>query len=205
MSYRKWGLSLFLLAACHRERAPETYVPSDTTVLAGANLNKFRAWAPDTFSDASSLLVAFNGKDLLFIARGRQITLSGSPDAIRRATEHPNHSCDLCARAPHGDAWLVMRGGGPLPLSGNAANLNRLLRLTDWMTAAVTSGQKYAIDITAYCRSEDAARQFEETFRAAVTLAATAELADAVDVSRGGATVRINGSVSPDLIVRLLR
>ena len=210
------SLLLVALSACHRERRLESFVPPDTTVLAGADLDRIRSWVPDTFREATNVVVAFNGKDLLFLLRGNftqapmggtlvnpHFALVGPPDAVRAAIEHPSASCPLCDRAPspRPDVWAVMRGGGPLPLGGNAANVNHLLRLTDWLSAGATAGQKFDIEITAYCRSGDAASQFEETLRATLTLANI----DTADVNRDGLTVRIKGSASPELVGRLLR
>jgi hypothetical protein len=206
---------LVLLAACRHERDAATYIPADATVLAGAELSAIRKWVPDSLREASDAMVAYNGKDVLFILRGNftqapmggtlinpHLALAGSPEAIRAAQQSTGAS-SLLGLAPKRPVWLVARGGGSLPLTGNAANLNKLVRLTDYVTAGVNVGSRYDIEIEARCPSADAARQVEETVRAAFTLALPADVVNGVE--RSDSTVRVTASASPELIGKLLR
>ena len=182
---------------------------------------------------ASNALLVWSGQDLLAIARGAfreapagatllepGLAVSGSPDSVRSAAaQHRTGRAgapDLMARAasiaPGNQIWAVARGGTPLPLSGNLANLNRILRATEWTTlgARVDAGLEY--HGAAICATAEGARQIEESVRALISLAAVslsrqpdlATLLDTAQVSRANLTVRVSLSVPPAQAARLI-
>src|SRR5688572_1044145 len=98
-------------------------------MVAGVDVAALRATPlfaklPDSFREASYVLAAFDPPNLITASRvGNRISVTGPasqgpPDLLRHAP----------ANAP---LWLVARGDTPLPLTGNLANLNRLLEQTD--------------------------------------------------------------------------
>jgi hypothetical protein len=223
-----------------------TYIPADTLLLAGLNLDEVRA-SPlypkvppavralaEPLRDAGYLLLASNGRDIAAIARGRfreappgatlaahGLAVSGSPDSIRAAiAQHKtgrNGAPDLLARAASvadgKQIWMVARGGIPLPVAGNAANLNRLLRDTEYAAIALRIGSGIEVEATAIGRTEEAGREFEENLRAILTLAAAADarqpdlvaLIRSIQIRREDATVRVSFSGGPDSVANLFR
>jgi hypothetical protein len=183
--------------------------------------------------DAQYLLLASNGKDLLSMARGRfrdappgstlvapGLAAAGSPDSIRAAiAQHKtgrNGAPDLFARAASvadgKQFWMVARGGVPLPVAGNAANLNRLLRDTEYATVAARIDSRIEIEATAVGRTAEAGREFEESLRAILSLTAAASarqprlvaLIRSIQIRRDNRTVRVSLSAGPDAAVSLL-
>jgi hypothetical protein len=212
------------------------FLPADTIVLAGVDLDRLRT-APlysklpaavaavlGSINAASSALVAYNGKDLTVIARGHfpqappgatlaapNLAIFGSP--VRPAATGATALVALAEPIATGrQIWMVAQGGAPLPLSGNAENLNHLIQNSQsiTMTANLNSGLELAI--LALGRSDTAARTIEESFRAEVTLAAAAEarrpdlarLLKSVQIDRAGLTVRITLSADASAAARLL-
>jgi hypothetical protein len=184
--------------------------------------------------DAGYLLLASNGNGLLSIARGRfrqappgaalvapGLAVAGSPDSVRAAlAQHKTGRVgapDLLARAASlangKQIWMVARGGVPLPVTGNAANLNQLLRDTEYAAIAARIDSRIEIEVTAVGRTADAAREFEENLRAILTLTAAAsagqpdfvELIHSIRISREDRTVRVAVSGGPDAADRILR
>lgn len=178
-------------------------------------------------------LVVWIGQDLLVIARGafRQapagttllepgLAVSGSPDSVRAATaEHrTGHTGvpDLMARAadiaPGNQIWAVARGGIALPLSGNLANLNRVLRATQWTTLAAHVDAGLELHAATNCATAERAQQMEESVRGLISLAAVsltrqpdlAALLRSAAVSRGNADVRVSLSVPGAQAARLI-
>jgi hypothetical protein len=184
--------------------------------------------------DAGYLLLASNGKDLLSIARGRfrvappgatlvapGLAAAGSPDSVRAAiAQHKtgrDGAPDLLARAASladgKQIWMVARGGIPLPVTGNAANLNRLLRNTEYAVIAVRIDSRIEIEATAVGRTGEAGREFEENLRAILSLTAAADarqpdlvaLIHSIQIRREDRTVRATLSGGPDAAGSLLR
>ena len=184
--------------------------------------------------DARYLLLASNGKDILAIARGRfceappgatlvasGLAVTGSPGSVRAAIAQcktgRNGAPDLLARAASladgRQIWMVARGGVPLPVTGNAANLNRLLRDTEYAGIAVRLGSGIEIEATAVGRTAEAGREFEENLRAILSLTAAASarqpdlvaLIRSIQIRREDRTVHASLSGGPDAADRLLR
>jgi len=241
----------FATAACRTAAPPPALdaelaacVPPETRVLARADLNALRAnpglqqlasgWAAflEPARDASEVLIAYNGKDLLFIARGQfrtapaggrlltpQLALAGGDAAIRAATaQHAtgrSGAPSLVAFAEEVAAqpvWAVVSGGGSLPIPGNLGNLNRLLAFTEHATLALELNSGVTLHVTGVCRSADAARQLEETLRGLVSIASAttrdrdlAAWLGSVQVRRDQGTVHADVSGSVDATAKLLR
>jgi hypothetical protein len=184
--------------------------------------------------NARYLLLASTGKDIVAIARGRfreapagatlvapGLAVTGSPDSVQAAiAQHKtgrNGAPDLLARAASfadgKQIWMVARGGVPLPVAGNAENLNRLLSNTEYAGIAVRLGSGIEIEATAIGRTAEAAREFEENLRAILSLTAAASarqpdvvaLIRSVQIRREDRTVRASLSGGPDAADRLLR
>ena len=188
----------------------------------------------EPLGDARYLLAASNGKDIVAIARGRfreapagatlvapGLAVTGSPGSVQAAiAQHKtgrNGAPDLLARAASladgRQIWMVARGGVPLPVAGNAENLNRLLRNTEYAGIAVRLGSGIEIEATAVGRTAEAGREFEENLRAILSLTAAASarqpelvaLIRSIQIRREDRTVRASLSGGPDAADRLLR
>jgi hypothetical protein len=185
----------------------------------------------DPFRSANLVLLAYNGSDILVIASGRfpstppgtvpltpELALAGSPAAIRagtrqHATGRPGVPDLLNQAGPiiNRDVWAVSRGGTPLPLPGNAANLNRLLALTAYTTASATLDSAIRLEAGGHCASPKSAQRLEEQLRALITLAKSASkrtdlapvLASA-DLRRDGSLVHLALLASPQAVQQLL-
>ena len=163
--------------------------------------------------DAGYLLLASNGKDLLSIARGRfreappgatllapGLVIAGPPGSVRAAiAQHKtgrDGAPDLLTRAASfadgKQIWVVARGGVPLPVAGNAANLNRLLRDTEYAAIAARIDSRIEIEATSVGRTAEAGREFEENLRAilSLTAAANARQPDLAGRGRSASTAR---------------
>jgi hypothetical protein len=220
-------------------------IPADTVVLAGVSLDRLRA-APlyaklpatvtaiaGAFTGASSVLLAFNGKDLLAIARGQfaqapagatlaapNLALFGTPQLVAAAmAQRRLRTAGAPALLAHAESiasgpqiWIVIQGGVAFPLSGNAANLNQLLHHAESATVTASFDQGLALEVTAIGRTADAARNIEETVRADITLAAAAEarqpdlakLLRSIRIDREDRSVRITLSADQDAAAKLL-
>jgi hypothetical protein len=107
---------------------------------------------------------------------------------------------------------MVARGGIPLPIAGNAANLNRLLRNTEYAAIAARIGSGIEIEVTVVGRTAEAGREFEENLRAILSLTAAANarqpdlvaLIHSIQIRREDRTVRAVLSGGPDAVARLL-
>ena len=170
-------------------------VPTATVALAGLDLDRIRtsplyASLPPAalafvqpFAHAHRILIASAGGELLLIARGvvsgasqiaPDVALSGAPSMIAEATAtHTPAQILGPAESVAGAApiWIAVRGGVALPLQGNLANVNNLLRDTEFVTIAVQPGDPADLRLTAQCPTPDAALRFEQSFRAIVSLA----------------------------------
>ena len=223
------------LAAC---------IPPDTLALAGVNLEQFRASAlygklpPGAaaflgapLQNASYLLLAYNGKDVLAVARGsfreppagavllaKDLAVSGSPQAIRAATAQRGTGrtgvpwlLDRAAGAAGASqVWAIAQGGVAYPLSGDAANLNRFLSLVEYASVAVRLDSGVRIDALGAGRTAESAQRLEETLRAFFSLAAAGATRDrplagllrSVQVRRDGLTVRAAIAATPEQIAK---
>lgn len=245
------GVILPLLAACGSHRTPHAisdemavFVPADTVVLAGLRLDRIRetslypalpaAWRAllEPLRDATDLLVAYNGSDLLMIASGRfpsappgavllgpTLALAGSPAAIRAATGQRasgrTGAPRLIARAEPAagkPVWLAIGGGASMPLPGNFANLNRVLKLVDYATFTAGVDSRVDVRATGVCRTANDGQQLEESVRALLSLAAAgtrdadlAALFQSVQLTRDGSTVQMAVSAAVPELEKLLR
>jgi hypothetical protein len=220
--------------AIDREMAAS--VPADTVLLAGCDLERLRA-APfyreaavpgiEAFANASEVMVVWNGRELLFIARGKfaaapmggtlidsSLAVAGAPEAVRAAiaqhrsgrTGAPSLLARAEAIAAGRQVWAVGQGGGGWPLTGNAANLNRLLRLTVFVSVGASLTDRADLEIVGDCRTQDAARQLEETSRAMLSLAVAAGTRlDSVQVRRDDLAVHVTLSADAQAVWKLLR
>lgn len=223
------------LAAC---------VPSDTVALAGVHLAVLRqnpvfqqlasGWATllEPLRQASEVLVAYNGREILVIARGHfptapagtrlltpRLALAGSDAAVRAAmTQHASGQSGAPALTAFAEGvaaqpvWAVVSGGAPLPLRGNLANLNRLLAFTEHASVTAELNSVIGLHATGVCRTAERAQQLEETLRALVSLASSMvrdrdleAVIGAVEVRRNGATVQADVSAAPNAVEKLLR
>ena len=184
--------------------------------------------------DAGYLLLASHGRDLVAIARGRfreappgatlvapGLAVTGAPDSVRAAiAQHKtgrDGAPDLLARAASladgKQIWMVARGGVSLPVTGNAANLNRLLRDTEYAALAARIGSRIEIEAIAVGRTAEAGREVEENLRAILSLTAAANarqpdlvaLIHSIQLRREDRTVRVALSGSLDAAASILR
>jgi hypothetical protein len=211
-------------------------VPAAAVALLGADLDHLRisplyAKLPSAaiaflrpFEHARQVLVASTGVELLAIARGvvpgatqiaPDLALSGAPNLIAAATaEHPPAAILTPAEsvAPTRPLWLAVRGGIALPLEGNLANVNNLLRDTQYVTLAVQPGDPAEFDLVAQCPTPDAALHFEQSFRAIVSLTAAANARQpaiagplqSIRIRREDRVVRASLSAPVDALAKLL-
>ncbi len=174
-------------------------VPTATAVLAGVDLDRVRA-SPlfaklppgalaflGPFDHAHYVLIAYTGSSLLTIARGvvpgatqlaPDLALWGAPSLISAATAaHPPAAILGPAEsvaASQSPIWIAVRGGIVLPLEGNLANVNNLLRVAEYATLAAQPGDPAEFELAARCPTPDAALRFEQSLRAVVSLVAAA-------------------------------
>ena len=241
---------LVLLLSC-RATAPGAVdaelgscIPADAQALAGVHLDAIRTnpllqtlasnWLPllEPAHDASSMLIAYNGKDLLWVGRGAfrtappgatlltpQLAVAGPASLVRAAAAQRTSGrtgapaliaqAEPIAKAP---VWAVVQRGAVLPLRGNAGNFNHLLDLADYTTLAIELNQSVALHLAGICHSADQARQMEETVRGLVSLASATTrdrdlgaLLKAVEIHRDSLTVHADVSASPEALAHLLR
>jgi hypothetical protein len=211
-------------------------VPAATMALAGVDLNRLRASPLYTklppvaqaflqpFSRAHFVLVASTGVELLTIARGvvpgatqiaPDLALSGA-DSLIAAAIAPHPPADILTAAESIAAarpiWLAVRGGVALPLEGNLANVNNLLRGTEYVTLAAQPGDPTEVELVAQCPTPVAALRFEQTFRAMVSLAVatnarqsvTAGVLQSIRIHREDRVVYVSLSAPLDALARLL-
>jgi hypothetical protein len=210
------------LAAC---------VPPSATLLAGVDLDALRRselyrnlrLPPITIlENAGYLLAASDGSQFLLAARGnfaqtpagatllgRNLALAGAPDLVRiataqRAAGQPGNTgiLRLASRIAEGaPAWAVASGPVSLPLTGNAANLNRLFRSTRSAGIALTLEGRANFSLSAECADDASAREFEENLRAILSLLGRFE---AVRVHRDSTAVHATFAASPDVLRKLI-
>lgn len=204
------------LAAC---------VPQNAVAIAGANLDALRETALSQaipliagYPDSRSLVAAYTGAELLIATSrgpGTQVSLTGPADAVEAARDRHEDSPLLApaeSMAAGGDVWAIVRGDVMLPLSGNAANLNRLMRGMEFAGVAVRTHPDIEFVLSARGRSAESARQFENTLRATLTVTAAAEARQAdlaaalrsVQIQREGSEVRASLHASADTARRVI-
>ena len=213
-------LSFALLAACRRSE-PDllTYVPPGAPVVAGLDLDTVRAYAKlppplrglaDSLGDAHRAVLVYDARGLLSI-RGDPPTVSGPPDLVQAAqAQHGKGGApatELARAAASGKpVWVYLRGGTALPLTGNAANVNRLMHSTASATLTVALGDRIDLELTAIGLNDAAATEFEQSLRAMLTLATAAKVRlPAVQISRRGREVDVSCRTEPEVLEQLLR
>jgi hypothetical protein len=183
--------------------------------------------------EAQFLLLASDGHNLLTIARGpfhqppagaeplaKDLVISGTPDFVAAAKAQykagspgaRNLLAYVSTVAPGVQIWIVARGGVALPLPGNAANLNRLLRDCENAAIMVKVDSLVSLSFTALGRTSDAAHKVEDTLRATITLAAAGEghrpdilaLLHAIRLTRDDRIVRATVEATPEATGKLL-
>jgi len=182
--------------------------------------------------DASVLLAAFDGSGILLVEQGHfretppgatqagpDLVLSGSPalvdaaQAQRRGGRHTDSALVAQAEgAASGHAlWIAARGRVDLPLTGDLANLTRLLRQADFATLGLRLDPSPGVDFTAQCTSPEAARHLEETLRAFLSLtaagvarqAALAAMLRGAEVKSDATSVRATLTAPPEVLPQL--
>ena len=209
------------MLGCHRAPSsidPElaSCIPPGTLVLAGVDVDGLQssplAGALPALAGASRVLVAWNGKDMLLVSAGKSAgtpALTGSPDAVKAATaQHQTGKpgaprlLQLASAIPAGrQVWVVARGGVALPLTGNAANLNRILALTESVTLSARVDAAVRVEAVMVGRSPEAAQQLEQSLRGILTLARLS----GVEVRREDWTVRAGLTTTPETAEKLVR
>lgn len=212
-------------------------VPATTVALAGVDLDRLRASPlyarlPPTalaflapFAHAHRLLIASSGVELLTIARGvvpgatqsaPDVALAGAVSLVAAAiAAHPTAGILAPAEsvaAARSPIWIAVRGGVALPLEGNLANVNNLLRDAEYVTLALDPGDPAYLQLVARCPTPEAALHFEQSFRALVSLAiathtrqpATAALLQSTRIVREDRVVRVSLSAPLDTLVTLV-
>jgi hypothetical protein len=187
---------------------------------------------------AGYTLFASDGAGLLAISRGLfrepppgatllapDLAIAGTPELLRAAiaqhrAQHRSGTIaapDLVTRAqPLAAAhpiWMVVRGSVTLPLTGNLANVNRLLHATEYTTIAADLGDPIALQIAGVCPTPDAGRQLEESLRAILSLTAAASarqpalaaMLHEIQIHRDERTVHVTLSTGTDALDQLLR
>jgi hypothetical protein len=187
----------------------------------------------EPFHEATHVLLAFDGKALLTIAHGPfrsapmggtlvapGLALFGSDQAVRAAVERhkrgaggPSRPLSAAGSVAAGKSiWMVALGGVALPLTGNGANLNRLLRDSEFGALTASLGPRIQIEGTVIGRTPEAARDVEETLRAVLAMMAmagkrgseSAALLNAVEIRRDDRTVHAAVWATPDSLAKLL-
>jgi hypothetical protein len=170
--------------------------------VAGIQLDQLRAgpfskalpqeWlaALEPLQQASQAWAAYDGKDLLVIARGQfppappgavmaghGLVLAGSSNAIKAAEQQ--HARGSSGASPllqkaeplqNEPIWAVIRGDARLPLHGNGANFGRALQFTEYTVAWARWNSAVELSLTGYCATAKTAQELEESLRAMVTL-----------------------------------
>lgn len=181
---------LVVLASCRSPVVPvapgaESYVPAGSVAVGGVDVAGLRGSAlyakiaplVQSYGDVRSLLLAYRGNEVLVMADGKP---AGPADLVQVAeAQHATGKSgapELLEHAPRDrQIWAVVRGGVSLPLTGNYANVNRLLRDMEYAAVGVRVASQVEIAVTARGRTAEAARHFEATFRATLTLIAAGE------------------------------
>ena len=217
--------------------------PADSRAVALVRLDSLRALPPvaafvellppDVRSRASSLLLAWDGSEILAAAAGQfpqppagavmagpGIALIGSPAITAAAlsqfrTGRPGAGALLSSAAELGAGCGIraaIRGDAALPLSGNLANLNRLLRMSESIALGLRLGGPVELTARAACRNDDDAARMEQTVRALLLLARAGRppgqrpdaWSDSVRIARAGRTLTLSLSLTESEASRLM-
>jgi hypothetical protein len=180
-------MALVMFAGCRAPVAPgaESFVPAGSAAVGGVDMAGLRGSAlyakiaplMQSYGNVRSVLLAYRGNELLAIADGKP---AGPANLVQAAeAQHATRRSgvpELLAQAPRDrQIWVVVRGGVSLPLTGNYANVNRLLRDMEYASVGMRVGSQVEVELRARGRTEEAARHFEGTFRATLTLIAAGE------------------------------
>lgn len=193
-------LLLVALAACRREADPladlAAYLPTNAVVVAGLDVDRLRntplhAKLPESFREASYVLAALDPPNFVTASR-----VNGTVKATGPAVNAP--PAILGYAAPGAALWVVARGDAQLPLTGNLANLTKLLRQTDYTRVTAKVADRIDFAAEGVCSSQPAAERLESTIRAMATL-----LNIPLDVRRDNLTVHVTGSTSADAVAKL--
>jgi len=231
--------ALMLAAGC-RNSTPSlaSAVPDGATAIGAIDLAALRA-SPlysklppvvtafsEPLHDAAHMMLAWDGKDLLLLASGNfaqppagytliapGIAALGAPNRIQAARQQLRTGQSPASPFPQaaGTIWAAVRGDGRLPLTGNLANANNLLREAAYTTLSAQMRDAVELTLTAQCPTPENARRFEESLRAIVTLAAaasarqpqTATLLHAIRVERQHRTVHASVTAMPEALANL--
>lgn len=210
-----------------RLRASSLYPKLPASVLAAA----------EPLGGVSRVLLVYDGRELLAVARGpfgdappagmthvgRDLAAGGGADAIHAALAQSrtgrSGAPELVERATaalgSGNAiGIAALGGTSVPATaGQLANLNGLLRMSEYATLSLRLDTALDAAATAVCPNPATATRFEETLRAMASITAAAvarrqpELAAllrSLDVRRDGRTVHAHASASPRAAGELL-
>jgi hypothetical protein len=189
---------LVLFSACRREPQPladlAPYLPANSSMIAGIDVDRLRDTPlfpklPESFRDASYVLAAYDAPNVVTVSRVKGKIV---------ATTKPGAAPGLIRHAANTPIWIVIRGDTPLPLTGNLANLNRLLQQTLYTRITAHIESRVEFEAEGVCASDQAAEHLEQNLRAIATLTRLP-----IEVRRDGATVRATGSASPETIAGL--
>jgi hypothetical protein len=204
-------------------------VPEATVALAGIDLDRLRAsplyanlppaalafLAP--FAHAHRVLIASNGVEILIVSRGvvpgatqiaADVALSGAPGLIAAANAaHPPAAILAPAEsvASGSPLWIAVRGGVALPLEGNLANVNNLLRGAEYITLALDPGDPADLRLVARCPTPEAALHVEQSVRALVSLAMSrTAVLKSIRIVRDERVVHVSLSAPLEALVKLV-
>lgn len=212
-----------------------SYITANTVMLAGLDLDRLAATpmgpAAGVFAGHPSYVwVASDGRDLVVISRGNfreapqgsrlikpNLAISGPSGQVDAAlAQHKSGTTGAPDLMSHAETiakgapiWAVARGGITLPLSGNGANLNRLLRLVDYATLTARLDARLEIDLAGVCRDAEVGQRLEETLRAILSLAGAANprldsVLRAAEIRRDGPVVHVTLSTGADSAAKLI-
>jgi hypothetical protein len=187
------------LFACRREpdvvAGLAAHLPANAAVIAGLDVDRLRSTPllpklPESFREASYVLAAYDPPQF--------VTASRVKDRIVATHEKTGPPPDLMRHAGKEPIWIVARGDTVLPLTGNLANVNRLLQQTLYtrITARIESNIEFVAE--GVCANATAAEHLEQNIRAIATLAKLP-----LEVRREGVTVRVTGSAAIETIAGL--
>ena len=175
------------------------YVPEDASALAGFRPEALKGLAGG-FAGDRYVLIAIRGSEMVTMTIGADGAVHGQPAMAGRG--HSPLLGEAEKLAAHNPGWAVIRGGTALPLEGNLANLNRLLRDAELLTIAAQFGDRIAIDLAATCSTEETAANFEGSLRAILALT---RVAASAQVQRDGRRVNASLTASTESVSKLLR
>jgi hypothetical protein len=188
----------------------------------------------ESIPDAKHLYLVWNGQHLLILAEGRfhapppgfillssHLSAGGSPDAVQAAeaqhrtghTGAPDLLAAVTATIPQRRTlWIVAAGNASLPFTGNAANLTRLLRYTQYTAVTAQLEDRAVIETTSLCGSTGQALDLEERLHGLASLLWPAAARDpdlaalwkSVRIEASGNTVHVALTLSPEQTGKLL-